>query len=55
MQQIIKQAGPSWQLFETVNFALMTIYDLSIKTVLFGNFPLFLSDSLYNLKIELNG
>ena len=28
MQQIIKEAGPSRQLFETVNFAFMKIFDL---------------------------
>ena len=37
MQQIIKQAGPSGQLFETVNFAFMKIFIL-IKTSLFWTF-----------------
>ena len=35
MQQIIKKAGPSRQLFETVNFAFMKIFDFLIKTALF--------------------
>ena len=38
MQQIIKQAGPSRQLFETVNFAFMKFFDLLIKTALLGPF-----------------
>ena len=44
MQQIIKQAGPSKQLFETVNFALMKIFDSLIKTALFWTFLLFFGD-----------
>ena len=57
MQQIIKQAGPSGQLFETVNFAFMKIYDFKVKTALFGVFLLFLGDSCHKLqtKIELGG
>ena len=57
MQQIIKQAGPSRQLFETVNFAFMKIFDFLIKTALFGTFLLFLGDSCHKLqsKIELGG
>ena len=31
MQQIIKQAGPSKQLFETLNFGLMKVFNLLIK------------------------
>ena len=38
MQKIIKQAGPSIQLLETVNFAFMKIFDFLIKTALFGAF-----------------
>ena len=55
MQQIIKQAGPSRQLFETVNFAFMKIFDFLIKTALLGAFLLFLGDLCHNLqpKIEL--
>ena len=44
MQQIIKQAGPSRQLFETVNFAFMKIFDFLVKTALFGAFLLFFGD-----------
>ena len=35
MQEIIKQVGPSRQLFETVNFAFMKIFDFLVKTALF--------------------
>ena len=31
MKQIIKQVGPSRQLFETVNFAFMKIFDFLVK------------------------
>ena len=57
MQKIIKQVGPSRQLFETVNFAFMKIYDFLIKTALLGAFLLFLGDSCHKLrpKIELGG
>ena len=57
MQQIMKQVGPSRQLFETINFAFMKIFDFSIKTALFGVFLLFLGDSCHKLppKIELGG
>ena len=44
MQEIIKQAGPSRQLFETVNFAFMKIFDFLIKTALFWTFLLFFGD-----------
>ena len=57
MQEIIKQAGPSRQLFETVNFAFMKIFDFLIKTALLGVFLLFLGDSCHKLrpKIEFGG
>ena len=57
MQEIIKQAGPSRQLFETVNFAFMKFFDFLIKTALLGAFLLFLGDSCHKLwpKIELGG
>ena len=57
MQKIIKQVGPSRQLFETVNFAFMKIFDFLIKTALLGAFLLFLGDSCHKLqpKIELSG
>ena len=44
MQEIIKQAGPSGQLFETVNFDFMKIFDFLIKKALFWTFILFLGD-----------
>ena len=44
MQEIIKQAGPSRQLFETVNFAFMKIFDFLIKKALFWTFLLFFGD-----------
>ena len=57
MQKIIKQVGPSRQLFETVNFAFMKIFDFLVKTALFGTFLLFLGDSRHKLrpKIKLDG
>ena len=42
MQQIIKQVSPRRQLFETVNFAVMKIFDFLIKTALFWGFSVFL-------------
>ena len=53
MQEIIKQAGPSRQLFETVNFAFMKIFDFLIKTALFGAFLLFLGDSRHKLRPKI--
>ena len=55
MQEIIKQVGSSRQLFETVNFALMIIFDFLIKTALFGAFLLFSGDLRHKLqpKFEL--
>ena len=44
MQEIIKLVGPSIQLFETVNFAFMKIFDFLIKTALFWTFLLFFGD-----------
>ena len=57
MQQIIKQVGSSRQLFKTVNFAFMKIFDLLVKIALFWAFLLFLGDSSHKLrqKIELGG
>ena len=57
MQEIIKQAGPSRQLFETVNFAFMKIFDSLVKTALFEAFLLFSGDLCHKLrpKIELGG
>ena len=52
MQKIIKQAGPSRQLFETVNFAFMKIFDFLIKTAL-----LIMAENramwLYNQRVDL--
>ena len=57
MQQIKKQAGPSRQLFETVNFVFMKFFHHSIKTDLFGAILVFLDDFCHKLrpKIELGG
>ena len=44
MQQIIKQAGPSRQLFETINFAFMNFFDFFVKTAIFRTFLLFSGD-----------
>ena len=57
MQEIIKQVGSSRQLFETVNFAFMKIFDFLVKTALLGAFLLFLGDLCHKLqpKIELSG
>ena len=38
----MKQAEPSRQLFETVNFAFMKIFDFLIKTALFWGLSVFL-------------
>ena len=55
MQKIIKQVGPSRQLFETVNFAFMKIFDFLVKIALFWASLLFWGDSCHKLrpKIEL--
>ena len=42
MQKIIKLEGPSRQLFETVNFAFMKIFDFFIKIALFWGLSVFL-------------
>ena len=57
MQQIIKQAGPITQLFETVNFSLIISFDFLVKTALLGAFLLFLDDLCHKLqpKIKLGG
>ena len=38
----MKQAGPSRQLFETVNFAFMKNFDFLVKIAIFWAFLLFL-------------
>ena len=57
MQKFIKGTGPSRQLFETVNFAFMKIFDFLVKIALFWASLLFLGDSCHKLqpKIELGG
>ena len=52
--QIIKQAGPSRQLFETVNFAFMKIFDFLVKIAVFRVFLLFLGDLRHALWLKLN-
>ena len=41
MQEIIKQVGSSKQLFETINFAFMKIFDFLVKIAIFWAFQLF--------------
>ena len=55
MQKIIKQVGPSRQIFETINFAFIKIFDFLVKIALFWASLLFLGDSCHKLrpKIEL--
>ena len=53
MQQIIKQVGPSRQLFETVNFAFMNFFDFLVKTALFGAFLIFLVDLCHKLRPKI--
>ena len=54
---MIEQAGPSRQLFETVNFAFMKNFDFLVKIAIFGAFLLFLGDLCHKLqsKIERGG
>ena len=42
MQKMIEQAGPSRQLFETVNFAFMKNFDFLVKIAIFWAFLFFL-------------
>ena len=53
MQKIIKQVGPSRQLFETVNFAFMKIFDYLIKTAFFWTFLLFFSDLRHKSRLKI--
>ena len=50
---MIEQAGPSRQLFETVNFAFMKNFDFLVKIAFFWAFLLFLAENrarwLYDL------
>ena len=45
MEKIMKQAGPSRQLFETVNFAFIKNFDFLVKIALFRASLLFSGDS----------
>ena len=54
MQQIIKQAGPSRQLFETVNFAFMKIFDFLVRIADFRASLLFLGDLRHALRPQSN-
>ena len=53
MQEIIKQVGSSRQLFETVNFAFMKIFDFLVKTALLGAFLVFLGDLCHKLQLKI--
>ena len=57
MQKMIEQAGSSKQLFETVNFAFMKIFDFLVKIAIFWDFLLFLGwfMSQITAKIERGG
>ena len=50
MQKFIIGMGPSRQLFETVNFAFMKIFDFLVKIVIFWAFLLFLGDLRHALR-----
>ena len=54
MQQIIKQGGPSRQLFETVNFAFMKIFDFLVKKAIFRVILVFLGDLRHALRSQSN-
>ena len=45
MQKMIEQAGPSRQLFETVNFAFMKTFDFLVKIAVFRASLFFWGDS----------
>ena len=53
MQKFTKVTGPSRQLFETVNFAFMKIFDFLVKIALFGAFLLFSGDSRHKLRPKI--
>ena len=50
MQEIIKQVGPSRQLFETFNFAFMKFFDFLVKIALFWASLLFFGDLCHKLR-----
>ena len=49
MHQIIKQASPSRQLFEAVNFTFMKVFDFLVKIAISGAFLQFLEDLCHTL------
>ena len=53
-QQMIKQAGPSGQLFKTVNFVFMKIFDFLFKIVIFWAFFFFFGDLRHALQPQSN-
>ena len=52
MQKMIEQAGPSRQLFETVNFAFMKNLDFLVKIAIFGPFCFSSGDSRHKLRLN---
>ena len=54
MEKIMKQAGPSSQLSETVNFAFMRIFDFLVKIAIFWALLLFLGDLCHKLRPEID-
>ena len=53
MQKMIEQAGSSRQLFETVNFAFMKIFDFLVKIAIFWAFLLFLGWFMSQITAEI--
>ena len=53
MQEIIKQEGPSRQLFETINFAFMKIFYFLVKIAVFRASLFFSGDSRHALRVHL--
>ena len=53
MQKMIDQAGPSKQLFETVNFAFMKNFDFLVKIAIFWAFLLFLGWFMSQITTEI--
>ena len=51
-QKIIKQEGPSRQLFETVDFAFMKIFDSLVKIPILGYFSFFGGDLYHALQTK---
>ena len=53
MEKIMKQAGSSRQLFETVNFAFMKNFDFLVKIAIFWAFLLFLGWFMSQITAEI--